>query len=180
MSRIGKKAIAVPDKVELKIDQTNQTITVKGPKGELSRKLHRSIGLSQEGKTLTVSVKDPEDRIQKAIWGTTRAIINNMILGVTDEFKREVELNGVGYKMELNKDELTLYIGFSHPVKVAVPAIIKLSLTKNVLSGVSIDNEVIGNFFSSLHNMKPCDPYKHKGFKFPNRFYRKKAVKKGK
>ena len=98
----------------------------------------------------------------------------------TIEFiEKEVELNGVGFRMELAKD-LTCFLGFSHPVVLPIPSQISLNLEKNVLKGKSIDKQLLGNFFSNLHNIKPCDVYKQKGFKFPGRFYRKKVGKKGK
>jgi large subunit ribosomal protein L6 len=102
-----------------------------------------------------------------------------MVIGVSTGFTKELELNGVGYKMELSGQTLTVYIGFSHPVKLDIHPAIKLSLNKNLLSGTSYDKQLLNNFFGNLHEMKPCDPYKHKGFKFPGRFYIKKVGKKG-
>lgn len=180
MSRIGKKVITLPEKVELNYNHDEHLIVVKGPLGELSRVLHSCTIVEIEGKVVNISVKNPDDKFERSIWGTTRAIIQNMIDGVSTGFSKNMELNGVGFKMELAADTLTLFIGFSHPVKVTVPGGIKLTLNKNQLSGTSINNEVLGNFFSSVHNMKICDPYKQKGFKFPDRFYRKKVVKKTK
>jgi len=102
-----------------------------------------------------------------------------MVQGVATGYNKELELNGVGFRMELGK-QLILYIGYSHPVNVDIPDDIKLTLEKNVLKGTSIDKQSLGNFFSYVHNLKPCDVYKQKGFKFPGRFYRKKVGKKGK
>lgn len=180
MSRIGKKIIVLPSNVELKYDEQTRLISVKGPLGELVRTISDCVLISNENGNITIAVKDENDRKQKAIWGTSRAVINNMIVGVSTGFNKTVELNGVGFRMELTPTVLTLYIGFSHPVLVEIPPLVKLTLTKNVLSGTSIDKELIGDFFSSVHNRKICDPYKQKGFKFPGRFYRKKVVKKGK
>lgn len=180
MSRVGKKVIELPDKVTVEYDSKTNTVTVKGALGELSRQLYRDIKLQIDGNNITLTVKNPDDKFQRAIWGTSRAIVQNMVDGVSKGFNKEVELNGVGYKMELAGNTLTLYIGYSHSVKVDVPTGIKLTLNKNLLTGTSINKELIGNFFSTIHNMKPADPYKHKGFKFPGRFYRKKVVKKTK
>jgi large subunit ribosomal protein L6 len=178
MSRIGKNPIILNDKISIDLSQP-RIVKVKGPLGELSTNVLDFVEIKVENNQLLVNVKNADDRIQKAIWGTTRAIINNMVEGVSKGYEKKMELNGVGYKMELGK-ELTLYIGFSHPVKVEIPPSIKLSLEKNVLTGTSYDKQALGNFFTNVHNMKPCDVYKQKGFKFPGRFYRKKVTKKGK
>lgn len=177
MSRVGKKIIPTDKNVDIKVNEN--LVTVKGPKGTLSITVLPFVKVNLDNNILNVTVENPKEKFQRAIWGTTRALVNNMIVGVTDGFKKEVELNGVGFKMELVGQNLTAYIGFSHPVKLIVPDLIKLELTKNVLSGVSIDKQLLNNFFGNLHEMKPCDPYKQKGFKFPGRFYIKKVGKKG-
>lgn len=177
MSRVGKKIIKLPKDIETQV--TDTMFVVKGKFGELSVPLKPFVKVNIENDELSLTVQDEKNRVQKAIWGTLRALIANSILGVTEKFKKEVELNGVGYKMEL-ANELTLYIGYSHPVKVQIPKNISLTLNKNVLSGESIDKQALGDFFTTIHNMKPCDVYKHKGFKFPGRFYAKKVGKKAK
>jgi large subunit ribosomal protein L6 len=177
MSRIGKKIISLPTTVNVTID--GQNITVKGPKGELSTQIHSCIKAILTGSELTFEIVDPSFKNAQAQWGTARANVNNLVVGVTDGFTRTLELNGVGYKMELGA-KLTLYIGFSHSVIVEIPSIIKLELNKNVLTGTSIDKQVLGDFMTRIHDKKPCEVYKHKGFKFPERFYRKKAAKKTK
>jgi large subunit ribosomal protein L6 len=178
MSRIGKKIITVPAGVI--VVYTAPTFKAKGPKGELSMTVPAAIKLNQEGDTITFEIADERNKNASALWGTTRANANNIVVGVSEGFSKTLELNGVGYKMDLQGPKLTLNIGFSHPVVVEVPAAIKLELTKNTLSGTSCDKQMIGDFFTNIHNMKPCDVYKHKGFKFPDRFYRKKVGKKGK
>jgi large subunit ribosomal protein L6 len=176
MSRVGKKIIEIPSNVEVKIEGNN--VFVKGPLGELTKEFTDLVTIHLENNTIQVGVLDEKNKKSKAIWGTTRALIQNMIIGVSTGFTKQVELNGVGYRMELT-NELILFIGFSHPVKVVVPDGIKLKLEKNVLSGTSIDKQLIGSFFSNVHDMKPCDAYKQKGFKFPGRFYIKKVGKRG-
>ncbi len=180
MSRIGKKTILLPNTVQLSFDENTNVIKVVGPLGELQFKLHPKVKVSIESNQANVSVEDANDRKQRAIWGTSRAIINNMVQGVTTGFAKEVELNGVGFKMDLQsaQKKLVVHIGFSHPVYVDIPDGIQLSLEKNKLIGKSIDKQLIGNFFTNLHNMKPCDPYKQKGFRFPDRYYLKKVGKK--
>jgi large subunit ribosomal protein L6 len=179
MSRIGKKQIVLPAGVTLNYSPENRLVEVSGPLGKLSQTIQPFVSLKMDGDRVSVLVDRPDTKYQAAIWGTTRAIINNMVDGVSKGFSKEMELNGVGYKMELGS-ELILYIGYSHPVKVTIPQGITLTLNKNVLSGKSIDKQLLGNFFTNVHNMKPCDVYKQKGFKFPDRFYRKKAGKKAK
>jgi large subunit ribosomal protein L6 len=177
MSRVGKKAIHIDQSVKLELNG-NQVVVV-GPKGTLSTNVLDFVTLENTEGQLVVGVKKENDNFQKAVWGTTRAILANMVTGVTTGFSKEVELNGVGFKMELAGQNLTLYIGFSHPVKIVAPNEIKLTLTKNVLSGTSHDKQLLNNFFGNIHEMKPCDPYKQKGFKFPGRYYIKKVGKKG-
>ena len=179
MSRVGKQPITIPSGVNVNFDTNTRNFDVSGPLGKLSFVVSKLVSLNIEQSLLTLSVENPEDKFDKAIWGTTRAIIQNLVEGVTVGFSKQVELNGVGYRMELASD-LTLFIGFSHPVKVQIPKEISLTLEKNVLKGKSLDKQLIGNFFSTIHNMKPCDVYKQKGFKFPDRFYPKKIGKKGK
>lgn len=179
MSRIGKKVITLPSNVELSYSAETREVLVKGPLGQLNATINPTASLTIENGEIVVEVKNPEQDFDRAIWGTTRSIVANMIEGVSKGFNKELELNGVGYKMELGS-ELTLYIGFSHPVKVQIPTGVKLTLNKNLLTGNSIDKELLGNFFSKIYHMKPCDVYKHKGFKYPGRFYRKKVGKKGK
>jgi large subunit ribosomal protein L6 len=178
MSRIGKIPIIISEKITINFDKNTREFIVKGPLGELKCKIHPLVILEITAAEIKVSVQDNSKKLQKSIWGTTRAIIQNMISGVITGFSKSLELNGVGFKMEL-ADKLTLYIGFSHTVKIEVPKNIKLKLEKNILSGTSIDKQLIGDFFTYVHDLKPCDPYKQKGFKFPGRFYLQKEGKKG-
>lgn len=180
MSRIGKKTIVLPSKVEFNYNVDTNLVKVKGPLGELSLTLDKHVTIKQESNELNLVVENEKNKFQRAIWGTNRALVYNMIVGVSEGYKKDMELNGVGYKMELKDSLLTLYIGFSHTVPVIIPDAIKLTLVKNLLTGHSSDKQLIGNFFNTIHNMKPCDPYKGKGFKFPGRYYRRKVVKKTK
>lgn len=177
MSRVGKKIIEIPSNVEVKLE--GKSIIIKGPLGELEYTLTDLVSVVLDQDKLQVVVNDLDNKKSMAIWGTTRALIQNMIIGVSTGFTKQVELNGVGYRMELVSNELVLYIGFSHPVKVQVPREINLKLEKNILSGTSNNKQLIGSFFSNIHNMKPCDAYKQKGFKFPGKFYIKKVGKRG-
>lgn len=180
MSRVGKKIITIPEKVKFNFDKATGSVTVSGPLGELFFKIHDQIILEISEKEVKVKVLDELDGKQRALWGTTQAILQNMVEGVNTGFNKEVELNGVGFKMELQASQknLIVYIGFSHPINVNIPDGIQLDLQKNKLTGKSADKQLIGNFFTNLHDMKPCDPYKQKGFKFPDRHYLKKVGKK--
>jgi large subunit ribosomal protein L6 len=179
MSRIGKLPITIPAGVVVDWNKNARVIKVTGPLGELSQDIHSCISIDIADSVLTVGIENENDKFQKAIWGTIRSIIANLVEGVSKGFEKSMELNGVGYKMEL-ANKLTLHIGFSHPVVLDIPAKIKLNLNKNVLSGTSIDKHLIGDFFTRVHDMKACDVYKQKGFKFPDRYYRKKVAKKTK
>lgn len=178
MSRIGKKIVEIPEGVEIKLQ--DNVIFVKGKLGELSQELLPFISIKQEDSTLQVLVQDENNKFQRSMWGTSRALVSNLVQGVTTGFERKLELNGVGFKMALKGSELVLNIGYSHEVTVEIPEGIKLKIEKNELLGDSIDKQLIGNFFTRIHNLKPADPYKHKGFKFPGRFYKKKIGKKAK
>lgn len=179
MSRVGKNPVIIPQGVTVEFDPATKLVSAKGKLGELSVRLNDLVTVKVQDSKVLVEVGKPESRFEKAIWGTSRALIQNLVTGVSEGYQNELELNGVGYRMELT-DKLVLYIGFSHPVTVEIPEGITLKLEKNVLKGSSTDKQKLGNFFSNIHNLKPCDVYKHKGFKFPGRFYRKKVGKKGK
>jgi large subunit ribosomal protein L6 len=177
MSRVGKKLIPIDQNVKVQLNDNQVSVT--GPNGSLTTTLLNFVSLKIDNNTLEVTVENEKDKFQKANWGTARAIISNMVTGVSKGFTKEMELNGVGFKMDITGNILTLNIGFSHPVKITIPTPIKLTITKNLLSGSSYDKQLLNNFFGNIHEMKPCDPYKQKGFKFPNRFYVKKVGKKG-
>lgn len=179
MSRVGKNPVILTSGVTASFDETNRNLKVKGSLGELDFKISKFVNVEITPSEILVTINNPQEKMEKALWGTVRAIIQNMVTGVSTGFEKEVELNGVGFRMEL-ANNLTCYLGFSHPVVLDIPSQISLNLEKNVLKGKSIDKQLLGNFFSNLHNMKPCDVYKQKGFKFPGRFYRKKVGKKGK
>jgi len=178
MSRIGKQKITIPSGVTVDFNNQTRVCVVKGSRGELTEIIHPLVSLTIENNEITFGVKNEEEKTERALWGTIRANVANMVKGVTEGYKKSLELNGVGYKMELAKD-LTLYLGFSHSVVVKIPSGVALTLNKNVLEGESSDKQLIGDFFTNIHNLKACEPYKHKGFKFPGRHYPKKEGKKG-
>jgi large subunit ribosomal protein L6 len=175
MSRIGKKSIEVPDNVEVKI--SGQNISVKGPKGTLDFSFHWDIILKNDEKEINVSVKKVTKQ-SKALWGLTRVLISNMIVGVTNGFEKQLELQGVGYRMAVQGKKLSMALGFSHPVDVDIPEGLEAKIEKNILSISGIDKQKVGQFAASVRALKKVEPYKGKGFRYVGEIVRKKAGKK--
>ena len=178
MSRIGKKIMNIPAGVEVTIDAGTNTVKVTGKLGVLSETLLPFVTILKEGEQITLEIQKENDKFQRSIWGTSRALLENMLVGVSEGYKKELELNGVGFKMDLISTDLKLAIGFSHPVIVPIPKEVKVVLDKNLLTATSFNKQVLGHFVQYVHDLKPCDPYKHKGFKYPGKFYPKKVGKK--
>jgi len=177
MSRIGKLPIAVPNGVT--ITQAGSRITVKGPRGELSRALPQVITVSQENGTL-VATRPSDDPQHKALHGLTRSLVNNMVEGVTKGFQKTLEIVGVGYKAETRPYGLQLALGFSHPVEYRAPAGIKLTAsnpTTVVIDGA--DKEIVGQVAAEIRGLRPPEPYKGKGVKYQGEVVRRKAGKAG-
>jgi len=179
MSRIGKLPVIIPKEVQVDFDSKTRFFSVKGPLGKNQILVHPKVLISLTENKVAVNVNSISNKQERSLWGTYRSLIQNLVTGVSTAFVKQVELNGVGYKMEL-KDKLVLFIGYSHPIEITIPEGISLDLKKNLLSGKSVDKQQIGDFFTKIHNLKPCDPYKQKGFKFPGKFYTKKEGKKSK
>jgi len=177
MSRVGKKTIQIPDKVEVKNDAG--FVSVKGPKGELKMKLHPAIGLELKDKEINMVVVK-EIKEANALWGTMRQLIQNMILGVTVGFKKELEINGVGYRASLAGKDLMLAVGYSHEVKFPVPEGIKISVDKNVISVEGIDKFLVGETAAQIKRVKKPEPYKGKGIRYLGEIVKIKAGKKAK
>lgn len=177
MSRIGKKLIILPAGVT--VDIKDQNITVKGPKGELSLQLHSHANVAQEttekGEVLAVAVLDGHE--DSAIWGTMRALIANLVKGVTEGFTKKLELNGVGFRMNLQGKVLTMSLGFSHEVKYQLPENIEASIEGNVLTLTSTDAQVVGQTAAEIRLLKKPEPYKGKGFKYSDEVVRRKVGK---
>lgn len=176
MSRIGKKRIVVPSGVE--VTATSGVVSVRGPKGTLQRPLPSVVLVTVANGEVTVSVKKPDDKAQRALWGTWAAHIQNLITGVTSGFKKQLEVNGVGYKVALaGKDGIKLDVGFSHPVKFPLPAGVSAAIEKNVVTLESIDKEILGQTAAALRIIRPPEPYKGKGIKYIDEVIRRKAGK---
>ena len=178
MSRIGLKPIEIPAGVDVKVDGT--TVTVKGPKGELTRNVHPNMAVAVEGNE--VIVKRPNDEKEnKSLHGLTRTLIHNMVLGVTEGFKKNLEVNGVGYRVQAQNNKLTMNLGFSHQVIMDAPEGITIecpSANAIVISGA--DKQAVGQFAAQVREKRPPEPYKGKGIKYDYEHIRRKEGKAGK
>ena len=164
MSRIGNKPITVPAGVEVKIDGNH--ISVKGPKGTLERDVEQEISLNLDGNVLTVS-RDSDLKRSKSLHGLTRTLINNMILGVQNEFTKELQINGVGYRVQKKGNDIVLTLGYSHPVEMKAPQGITFDVPNaNTIIVKGIDKEKVVQFEAEIRDKRRPEPYKGKGIKY--------------
>jgi large subunit ribosomal protein L6 len=178
MSRIGRLPIAVPSGVDVTID--GRQLTVKGPKGTLSRELHPDITVSREEGTLVVT-RPTEQKTHKQLHGLTRTLVNNMVVGVTDGYRKGLEITGVGYRAALNGNKLTLNLGYSHPIEIDPPAGISFEVENPTrLAVVGIDKELVGQIAAQVRSTRKPEPYKGKGVRYAGEHIRRKAGKAGK
>jgi large subunit ribosomal protein L6 len=178
MSRIGRLPIAVPATVDVTID--GRTLTVKGPKGSLTRALHPDMILSRNDSQLIVS-RPTEQKTHKQLHGLTRTLINNMVVGVTDGYRKGLEITGVGYRATLNGRKLQLNLGYSHPVEIDPPEGISFEVeTPTRLAVVGIDKELVGEMAAKVRSSRKPEPYKGKGVRYSGEVIRRKAGKAGK
>ena len=178
MSRIGNKPITVPAGVEVKLD--GQHITVKGPKGTLERDLHRNMKVTIDGNIIKVERPDDE-AANRSLHGLTRTLISNMIEGVLNEYKRELEINGVGYRAQLKGKTLVLNLGYSHPVEMAAPEGITFEVpAPNQIIVKGIDKEQVGQIAAVVRSKRPPEVYRGKGIKYVEEHIRRKEGKAGK
>ena len=178
MSRIGNKPIMVPTGVEVKID--GRHITVKGPKGTLERTIEPEISLKLEENRITVT-RDSDERKSKSLHGLTRTLINNMILGVQNEFTRELQINGVGYRVQKQGNKLNLSLGYSHPVIFEAPQGITFDVPDaNTIIVKGIDKELVGQTAAVIRTKRPPEVYRGKGIKYAEEVIRRKVGKTGK
>ena len=178
MSRIGRKPITVPAGVDVKIDGT--TVTVKGPKGTLTESFHKDMAITLEGNEIIVT-RPTEDKMHKSLHGLTRTLIANMIEGCTNGFKKELEINGVGYRASKQCKKTTLILGFSHQVFVDDTADITVEVpAPNKLVITGIDKQKVGQFAAEVRELRPPEPYKGKGIKYVDEVIIRKEGKAGK
>ena len=178
MSRIGNKPITVPAEVQIKID--GQKITVTGPKGTLEREIHKNISLELADNTLKVIRKNDEPA-NKSLHGLTRTLINNMIIGVTSGYNKELQINGVGYRVVKQGNNLNLTLGYSHPVIFEAPAGISFDVPNpNTIIVNGIDKELVGQTAAVIRTKRPPEVYRGKGIKYADEVIRRKEGKTGK
>ena len=178
MSRIGNKPINVPDGVEVKVD--GHHITVKGPKGTLEKDLHKNMEVVLADKVITVK-RPNDDPANKSLHGLTRTLINNMIEGVLNEYKRDLEINGVGYRAQKKGNKLVMNLGYSHPVEIDPPEGISFDLTDaNHITVRGIDKELVGQTTAVIRTKRPPEVYRGKGIKYAEEHIRRKEGKAGK
>ena len=176
MSRIGKKAVAIPSGVTVTID--GQTVTVKGPKGQLAWTVAEEIEVKQEGGEIQLSKRQDTQRAQ-AMWGLSRTLVNNMVVGVTQGYEQTLELVGVGYRAAMKGSSLSMQLGFSHDVDIKPPEGISFVVPKQTEIKISgIDKQVVGETAARIRRIRPPEPYKGKGVRYQGETVRRKEGKK--
>ena len=178
MSRIGRLPITVPAGVDVTID--GRTVTVKGPKGSLTRSLHPDMTVSREDTAIVVT-RPTEQKNHKQLHGLTRTLVNNMVVGVTDGYRKGLEITGVGYRAALSGKKLQLNLGYSHQVEIDPPAGITFEVENPTrLAVVGIDKELVGQVAAQVRSTRKPEPYKGKGVRYAGEYIRRKAGKAGK
>ena len=173
MSRIGKLPVSIPEGVEIKITEKN--IICKGPKGELTLDSNPNVKIEQKNSEIVVSLKNKDD---KAIWGTYRQLIANLIEGVTKGFEKKLEVVGVGYKVQAQGKKLVITIGYTNPVEVEAPEGIEFKVEKNIITISGIDKQLVGQTAAEIRKVRTPEPYKGKGIRYIDEHVRKKEGKK--
>lgn len=179
MSRIGRMPITVPAGVTVNVAEGN-VVTVKGPKGELTQSLRPEMIIKQEGTTITVE-RPSDDKLHRSVHGLTRTLLHNMVVGVTEGFRKDLEIQGVGYRAAKQGNKLTLTLGFSHPVEFEETDTIKIEL-KDALhfSIIGIDKQEVGQYAAEVRGKRPPEPYKGKGIRYVGEYVIRKEGKAGK
>ena len=176
MSRLGKLPIPLPAGVQATLSATQ--VSLKGPKGEFVQPLPPHVTVVQEGSTLTVAANNPNSSSGRALWGLARQLLNNAVTGVHTGFVKKLELSGIGFKAQVEGKDLVLNLGFSHPVRFAIPAGITITVEKNNLVTVSgVGKQQVGQVAAEIRAFKKPEPYKGKGIKYADEVIRRKAGK---
>jgi len=175
MSRIGRKPVPLPKGVTAQV--TGRTLLIKGPKGEITRTFHPEMTLVVEENAVVVR-RPSDENFHKALHGLSRTLVANMVAGVTEGFRKQLEIQGVGYKAEVRPFGLQLVVGFSHPVKYEAPAGVKLSVDNNTIVKIEgVDKEMVGQVAAEIRSIRPPEPYKGKGIRYVGEQVRRKAGK---
>jgi large subunit ribosomal protein L6 len=175
MSRVGKQPIPLPDKVTLKVTDSN--VHVEGPKGKLDFTLPEGVNIAQEGKNIVVK-RESEDRKVRAMHGTVQRLISNMVEGVSAGFRKDLEIHGVGFRAAVKGTNLDLSLGYSHPLLHPIPKTLKVAVAENTkISIEGIDKQLVGQFAADVRNYYPPEPYKGKGVRYVGEYVRRKEGK---
>lgn len=174
MSKIGQQIITIPSDVTISIE--NNVATVKGPKGELKVNLSKDLDVLIDNNTVSIKLKK-DNKVTRSLWGTTRMLIANNVKGVTEGWKKQLELVGTGYRSEVQGTKLVLTVGYSHPIIVEAPEGITFKVEKSVINVDGIDKQVVGQVSAVIRSSRPPEPYKGKGVKYVGEVIRRKAGK---
>lgn len=179
MSRIGRAPVIIPKGVDVNIQ--GATVRVKGPKGELTRTFTSDVDIAMEAGNVVVR-RPSDEAYHRALHGMTRALINNMVVGVSTGFEKTLEVNGVGYRAEMSGKNLVLYVGYSHPVTIVPPSDIsfEVDVRTRQIKVLGANKETVGQIAANIRNVRPPEPYKGKGIKYLDEKIRRKAGKAGK
>ena len=177
MSRIGKKPIALPGSV--KVAYADRKLVVEGPKGKLEQEIHSSVELKIDENVMTVEIINPV-RNASAFQGMVRALVANMVTGVTTGFEKALEVNGIGYKVEVNGNDVILNVGYSHAVSYELPKGVTASVDRNILKIMGADKQAVGQTAANIRAVRPPEPFKGKGIKYVDEYIQRKAGKTGK
>ncbi len=165
MSRIGKQILEIPKEVEVSFDSKNRIFNVKGPHGDLSRKIRSEVDVSIKDDSVSFSPKN-DSTFSKSLWGTYASHVSNMIEGVNNRFEKKLVVEGVGYKVEVSGSVLTLKVGYSHQVDIDIPKDLEVTVEKNVITVKGADKELLGGFCAKVRSVKKPEPYKGKGIRY--------------
>ncbi len=174
MSRVGRKPIAIPDKT--KVSLNDRILTIQGEKGTLTQAIHPDVQVNMEDNVLTVSI-GRQDKKTRALWGMTRAIVANMVTGVSKGFERVLEINGIGYRAESKGNSIVFHLGYSHPIDYPLPDGVEAKIDRNIIRLSGINKELLGFTASTIRRLRPPEPYKGKGVKYAEEKITRKAGK---
>lgn len=177
MSRIGKLPISIPKGVEIKIEDGN-VVTVKGSKATLTKKLHQDMIITKEADEVVVT-RPSDSKQHRSLHGLTRTLINNMVVGVSEGYKKDLEINGVGYRASMQGKKLVMNLGYSHPVEVDEIPGITISVAGNIVTVSGPDKQAVGQFAAEIREKRPPEPYKGKGIKYTTEVIKRKEGKTG-